>query len=116
MARRKSAPKATEPTYEDPPPEVPPAESPDPALDVDEALPPVEALDPRLVSADVPAPKWFRVVRGGRFAVEGSLHHLPEGSQVSEATHSLEALAAAGIVLEPSDAPVRPVDCYGEPR
>lgn len=101
-----------EPAYEDPPSDVPPAEAPDPSAVETEPAPPEPP--PVVAHPEVEGPKWFRVTKGGRFFVDGAVATLADGSCVSEATHPIDALRAAGIQLVESGPPTRPVDLYGE--
>lgn len=114
MAKPKPSIKVpVETTYEDPPAEVPPGEAPDPS--VAETEPPAPELPVALAPApDVPGPQWFRVTKGGRVFVDGAVAQLVEGSCVSEVTHNLAALRAAGIQLAESAGPAQRRDAYGE--
>lgn len=62
----------------------------------------------------VPHHEWFRTLSPGRVFVDGCVAVLAPGSLVSEATHDLAALRAAGVAMEPCDRIQRPLDAYGE--
>ena len=59
-----------------------------------------------------PGPRWFRVMRAVRFAQDGHVMELREGSYVSDMTHDISRLALAGADLEPCDPPRMKYDAY----
>ena len=94
------APSPAPSTRHDSLPPAPPAEPPSPA----ESPPDAERLDIELVAAPPapPEPEYFRVGTLCRFAMDGSLYTLAEGSIVSARTHDLALLRAQNVPLIPA--------------